>query len=68
MQLFHVQLFADGAWSKGNYQQVQADTKKQAAEILYGKPLKETGPVSKLRAKVRGLRENDVVATLFYEL
>jgi hypothetical protein len=43
MATFQVQLWPDGKWDGMPYQKVEAATAKEAAEKLYGQPLKETG-------------------------
>jgi hypothetical protein len=46
---------------------VEAETEKDAAEKLYGKPLREEGFLHQLRALVRGL-DGTSGAVSFYEL
>jgi hypothetical protein len=55
MQTYQVQLWPDGRRDGKDYQQVQADSAKEAAEKLYGHPLKETGTNYQIRAHVRSI-------------
>jgi hypothetical protein len=50
--VFRVQLWPDGKWDFKPYQDVEAETAKEAAEKLYGKPLRERGKSPQLRATV----------------
>jgi hypothetical protein len=49
---FRVQLWPDGKWKFDPSQDVEAETAKEAAEKLYGKPLRERGKSTQLRATV----------------
>ncbi len=53
MQTSLVQLWPDGKWDGKDYQHVQANTPKEAAEKLCGQPLKEKGTNFQIRAQVR---------------
>jgi|HubBroStandDraft_6_1064221.scaffolds.fasta_scaffold112064_2 hypothetical protein len=66
MGTFHVQIWPEGESPKA-YQQVEAETEKDAAEKLYGKPLREEGFLHQLRALVRTL-DGTGGAVSFYEL
>jgi hypothetical protein len=52
MQNWHVTLWPDGKWDGKPSKEVEADTAKEAAEKLYGTPLKATGPNFQMRAQV----------------
>jgi hypothetical protein len=52
MQTFQVQIWPEGMSPKA-YEEVEANTEKEAAEKLYGKPLREEGFLHQLRAIVR---------------
>jgi hypothetical protein len=66
MQTFQVQIWPEGM-SPEAYQVVEADTEKEAAEKLYGKPLREEGFLHQLRAIVRTSDGTGTTAS-FYEL
>lgn len=66
MSAFHVQIWPAGESPKA-YEEVQAETAKEAAEKLYGKPLRDEGFLHQLRAIVRPLGEVGETAS-FYEL
>ena len=52
MPTFRVRLWPDGKWDFQPYQNVEAETAKEAVEKLYGKPLRERGRSTQLRATV----------------
>ena len=66
MGRFQVQIRPEGETPKA-YQPVEAETEKDAAEKLYGKPLREEGFLHQLRALVRTL-DGTGGAVSFYEL
>jgi len=66
MRAFHVQIWPEGESPKA-YQEVEAETEKDAAEKLYGKPLREEGFLHQLRALVR-TSDGTGGAVSFYEL
>jgi hypothetical protein len=66
MGTFQVQIWPEGESPK-TYQQVEAESEKDAAEKLYGKPLREEGFLHQLRALVRTL-DGTGGAVSFYEL
>ena len=67
MQIFQVQLWPDGKWDGKPYQKVEAATAKEAAEKLYGKPLKESGSNHLIRAQVHGSSAKRELPLIFYE-
>lgn len=68
MRSFQVKIWPNGNWDGNEHQNVDAKTAQEAAETIYGKPLKSAGSSHQLRVKVRdgvGLRGQE---TLFYEV
>jgi hypothetical protein len=51
MTIFQVRRFLDG----GDYEKVEAQTAKEAAERLYGRPLSEVGSMHQLRMLVHAM-------------
>ena len=66
MAIFQVQLWPDGQWDGKDYQRVEAMTKKDAAEKMYGRPLSESGSMNQIRAQVHDMVSRGV-ATVFYD-
>jgi hypothetical protein len=66
MQTFQVQIWPEAKSPKA-YEEVEAATEKEAAEKLYGKPLREEGFLHQLRAIVRTLDGTGTTVS-FYEL
>jgi hypothetical protein len=66
MQTFQVQIWPEGMSPKA-YQEVEANTEQEAAETLYGKPLREEGFLHQLRAIVRA-SDGSGATVSFYEL
>lgn len=66
MPTFQVQLWPDGKWDGRDYRKVDAATRKDAAEMIYGKPLSERGSNYQIRAQVRPLIPRGG-ATVFYD-
>ena len=67
MQTWHVKLFPDGKWDEKPSQEVEAETSKEAAEKLYGKPLTATGSNFQLRAQVVRVLAPRGTPEAFYE-
>jgi hypothetical protein len=67
MQTFQVQLWAEGKWDGKPYQKVDAETAKEAAEKLCGRPLSETGSNYQIRARVHHMLRPRGDAAIFYE-
>jgi len=67
MAIYQVQLWPDGKWDGKDYQRVEANSAKEAAEKLYGGELSEKGSNYKIRAQVRLLGELKAHPTVFYE-
>jgi hypothetical protein len=66
MPTFPVQLWPDGKWDQKDYRKVDAATKKEAAEKLYGKPLSEKGSSHQIRVRVHSPIPRGS-ATVFYD-
>jgi hypothetical protein len=64
--MHRVRLMRDGKLENEEYQQVQAQTEKEAAEKLYGGLLFKQGTAAQVRAMVRSSSGTDN-PTLFYE-
>jgi hypothetical protein len=67
MSLFQVQLWPNGKWDGKDYQKVEAESAKEAAEKLYGSALSESGSNFKIRARVRRLGDIKTTGSIFYE-
>ena len=67
MPTFQVQLWPDEKWDQKPYLEIIAETAQQAAEKLYGKPLKAIGSNSQIRAQVHRLGEKRGASSIFYE-
>lgn len=67
MSLFQVQLWPNGKWDGKDYQKVDAESAKEAAEKLYGSTLSERGSNFKIRARVRRLGDIKTTGSIFYE-
>ena len=65
---FQVQLWPAAKLGGNRYETVEADNAKEAAETLYGKPLKEWGSNLQRRAHVHPLIWPRGDAIFFYEL
>jgi hypothetical protein len=66
MPTFQVQLWPDGKWDQKDYVKVDAATKKEAAEKVYGKPLSDKGSNYQMRARVHSSVARGS-ATIFYD-
>jgi hypothetical protein len=66
MSAFRVQIWPRGEEPKA-YVSVEAESEKDAAEMLYGKPLREEGMLHQLRAIVKPLNAPHSPVSL-YEL
>jgi hypothetical protein len=67
MATFQVQLWPDGQWDQKPFRKVDAATPKEAAEKLYGKPLRERGANALIRARVWSLSRPNAQALVFFE-
>ena len=68
MATFQVQLWPDGKWDGKPYQKVEAPTAKEAAEKLYGQPLRGDGSNYQMRAQVRRMAYRSGNSIVFYEV
>jgi hypothetical protein len=66
MRVHRVQLMLDGKLVGDGYQEVRAETEKEAAEKLHGGLLFKQGPAERVRAIVLSSSATDN-PTLFYE-
>ena len=67
MAIFQVQLWPDGKWDGQDYQKIEAETAKEAAEKLYGGVPSDEGSNYKIRAQVRRLGGIKSNATIFFD-
>ncbi len=67
MQTWHVKLWPNGKWDGKPSQEVEAETPQEAAEKLYGKPLKATGSNFQMRAQVHRVLAPRGAPESFYE-
>jgi hypothetical protein len=65
MRMHRVCLMKDGKLESDSYQEVSAETEKEAAEKLHGGILFKQGPVGRIRAMVLSSSADN--PTLFYE-
>jgi hypothetical protein len=66
MAIFRVKVWPEGKWDGKDYQKVEAATKKETAEKLYGGPLSESGSKYQMRARVLDEYARGT-ATIFYD-
>jgi hypothetical protein len=64
MPMFRVQIWPEGEGPK-SYETVEAETEKDAAERIYGRPLREEGMLHQLRAVVRPLDDPRKTVSLY---